>query len=116
MHNAGVCHRDLKPGNILLDSQFELKLTDFGTACQIGQNRSDFIGTKSYMAPEIHSNQASSYEPQLTDIFALGVILFNLYSGRAPFTEAKEGDAYYGRFMSGTDSFWEVQERALQTP
>ena len=110
MHDTGVCHRDLKLENILLDEQFDLKLIDFGSACLIEERCTDFIGTRNYMAPEIHLKSAS-YEPHLADIFSLGVILFNLYSGSAPFTMAKNDDPFYSRFVTATDSFWDVHER-----
>ena len=60
MHKAGVCHRDLKLENLVLDSDFNLKIIDFGMACPLtgSENRGlctrgDRVGTKSYMAPEI---------------------------------------------------------------
>ena len=60
LHRAGVCHRDLKLENLVLDSDFNLKIIDFGMACPLSgsENRGlctkgDRVGTKSYMAPEI---------------------------------------------------------------
>ena len=114
MHEAGVCHRDLKLENILLDEHFDLKLIDFGSACLNDQRCSDFVGTKNYMAPEVLL-KAAAYEPHLADIFSLGIILFNLYSGSAPFTVAKMDDPFYRRFVTATDSFWELHERGRQS-
>lgn len=59
MHSAGSCHRDLKPENIMLDSEFNLKVADFGFAAPTkGKDGSGLLttqlGTASYMAPEIH--------------------------------------------------------------
>ena len=59
MHQSGVAHRDLKCENILLDSQYNLQISDFGYACPISGERGrgycvDLIGSLQYMAPEIH--------------------------------------------------------------
>jgi serine/threonine protein kinase len=83
LHSNGVCHRDLKLDNILLDSEYNCKIIDFGFATELkgkdssGFNNS-FIGTASYMAPEILYGH--KYQGHVADLFALGVILFNLYT------------------------------------
>jgi serine/threonine protein kinase len=58
-HNMGIAHRDLKPENILLDSQFNIKIADFGFAAPVegkdgSGNLTTKLGTLNYMAPEIH--------------------------------------------------------------
>ena len=95
LHSRGICHRDLKPENILLDNDLNIKIIDFGFATELsGKNGTGFnntyLGTKPYMAPEILIHQ--EYQGKIVDLFALGVILFNLYALDVPFKEAHKKD------------------------
>jgi len=96
-HEKGIMHRDLKPENILLDSQYTLKLADFGYAGFAEQSDkgyfTKYLGTKSYMAPEIHLFMP--YRGETADIFSAGVILFILVAGYCPFGSATRDNLQY---------------------
>jgi TolB-like protein/tRNA A-37 threonylcarbamoyl transferase component Bud32 len=88
-HAQGILHRDLKPGNILLDGRGEPMVSDFGLAKWL-DTTSDLthtltiFGTPGYIAPEQAKGSAAKLTPA-ADIYSLGAILFNLLTGRAPF-------------------------------
>ena len=88
VHRAGICHRDLKPANIMLTPGGHVKLTDFGVARlrDLGLTRvSSIIGTPAFMAPEQFTGGTLDHR---ADLFACGVLLFLLLSGRRPFSGA----------------------------
>ena len=85
IHNKAVIHRDLKLGNILVNSKMQLKLCDFGLSTRssyIGQRKRTICGTPNYIAPEILEEEGHSYE---SDIWSLGVIIYTLLYGTPPF-------------------------------
>ena len=79
-HAAGVLHRDLKPANILIDAEGGVHITDFGIATAVGSGPSA-AGTPAYMAPEQLAGLACS---PATDLYALGLVLYELVSGQRP--------------------------------
>jgi tetratricopeptide (TPR) repeat protein len=95
-HQVGIVHRDIKPANLMLTKDDHVKVTDFGIAKMVEQtNASDqtqagvIIGTPLYMSPEQVKGQSVDYR---ADIYSMGVVLYELASGRPPFTE---GDLSY---------------------
>jgi serine/threonine-protein kinase len=88
VHAEGLCHRDVKPSNILLTAAGRVKLTDFGVARlrDLGLTRvSSLIGTPAFLAPEQFTGAAPDHR---ADLFACGVLLFRMLAGRCPFTGA----------------------------
>ena len=93
MHNANICHRDLKPQNILFDNDFNPKIYGYHFIHTNENNLNEFMGTINYAAPEILLH--NPYNGIKADIFSLGQILFNLVTGRLGFNNANMQDNLY---------------------
>ncbi|PYI97687.1 MAG: hypothetical protein DMF00_13465 [Verrucomicrobia bacterium] len=89
-HQRGILHRDIKPGNILIDADGEPHLTDFGLARLIERESTitgtmvEGLGTPSYMAPEQAAGDAAQLT-SATDVYGLGAVFYHLLTGHAPF-------------------------------
>jgi serine/threonine-protein kinase len=81
-HDRGIIHRDLKPANIMLDRQGAVRLMDFGLAA-VGDAEDVRAGTPAYMAPEQLAGTGVSVK---SDIYALGLVLYELFTGKRAFT------------------------------
>ncbi len=89
-HDKGVIHRDIKPGNLMVSSRGSIKIADFGIALS-NQDLSnkltstgEFVGTPGYLSPEVCLGHKVD---QRSDIFSLGIVLFEMLAGKMPFTD-----------------------------
>ena len=105
IHSHGVVHRDLKPENIMVNERDEIKLIDFGIAANVGSKRLTFakfsqtMGTPDYISPEQVKGKRGDSR---SDIYALGVMLYELLTGKVPF--------------SGANAFIIMNDRLLNNP
>ncbi len=105
IHRQGVTHRDLKPENIMIDAEDRIKLIDFGIADQTGARRltsgkdSQIAGTPDYISPEQVRGERGD---RRSDLYALGVILYEMLTGTTPF--------------SGSNSLTVMNDRLLNNP
>lgn len=104
-HAAGIIHRDLKPDNIMIDADDRIKLIDFGIAREAGARRLTFarltksMGTPDYVSPEQVKGKRGD---QRSDLYALGVMLYEMLTGKVPF--------------SGANPFLIMNDRLLNNP
>jgi serine/threonine protein kinase len=103
MHGQGVVHRDLKPENIMVDANDNIKLIDFGIAGDAGARRLTYanftatLGTADYIAPEQVKGKRGDGR---SDIYALGVILYEMLTGRLPFSGSSPMEVMNDRLLN----------------
>jgi len=89
-HDRGVVHRDIKPGNLMINSRGAVKIADFGIALSNHDlskkltTTGEFVGTPGYLSPEVCLGKPVD---QRSDIFSLGIVFFEMLTGRMPFTD-----------------------------
>lgn len=93
-HRRGVIHRDIKPANILIGSQGDIKVSDFGVALQAEAEHTHLqgVGSPAYMSPEQVQDKALSHQ---TDIYSLGVVMYQMLAGKLPFVAANKASLLY---------------------
>ena len=125
MHEKEVCHRDLKPDNLLLSSKGEdakLKIADFGESAPLEGWKdegflSSYVGTRQYMAPEIIETSIKPvfYDGAKADIYSAGIILMQLVMGFHPFNNgpAIEENKLYKGYLKDQSKYWTAIEKSL---
>ena len=102
-HEQRICHRDIKPQNVLIDKYGHLKLADFGLAAILATKSSEKVGSLPYMAPEAFDARAR-VDPYACDVWSMGVTFFQMATGFLPWTgtvkqmivaEIRSGDVPY---------------------
>jgi Protein kinase domain len=90
-HDKGVLHRDLKPANIMIDGRGQARIADFGIAVEAtpDADATDGAGTLAYMAPERFAGKPATVQ---SDLYALGLILYETYTGKPAFAAATQGE------------------------
>ena len=111
MHYKGVAHKDIKPDNIMVDCNNDVKLIDFGFASPIENcysiNHKRREGTVEYMTPEM--NEGECYRAQDADLFSLGVVLYTMRTGMFPFDKATPTNMYYKELQKNkNEKFWKL--------
>ncbi len=97
-HKAGIVHRDIKPENILVTADGRVKVADFGLARALAESRATqagmVLGTAAYLAPEQVQGQDVDHR---ADLYALGIVLFEMLTGKAPFVADTPAAVAYRR-------------------
>ena len=105
LHSNGFVHRDIKLENIMVDTNYNMKLCDFGFGAQNDGQMSTHLGTSGYASPEVLGKQV--YNGIASDTFSLGVTVFVLVTGSMPFRSVSTKDPFFRLLLlSKFDEFW----------
>ena len=107
IHNANICNRDINPGNIIFDDNYNPKIYSFDFSCLNANNLQDRGGKIEFAPPEIFANQL--YNGFKYDIFSLGQLLFYLVVGRFGFQSSRDNDSHYTLIRNHQyDDYWKL--------
>lgn len=123
LHSRGIAHRDIKPENLLLGTDLNLVIADFGSAARYWDKESKatefdstiIVGSQEYNAPEI--NMDKHYQGDKADLFSAAVCLFMMVIGNSPFRMASNYDPYF-KLLSKKDksSYWSIYNSVPTSP
>jgi len=120
IHSQGIAHLDLKLENLMLGSEFMLKIIDFDQSQPIKDNYVLSRGTENYRAPEVRNNTCKDFVA--ADVYSIGIILYVLQALEFPFLEDKKEDpkniTSRSYFMDNNQAFWEmkIKKRGEKNP
>ena len=118
IHAKNICHLDIKPENIVFDKNFEPIIIDFGFAKELNEENETLNGSRGsekYKCPEMFEKK--KYNGMKSDIFSLGVVLFNIVSGYCGFLSSKTNDKYYKYIANAKGDFsayWKLIENTVK--
>ena len=92
LHSKNISHRDLKPQNLLLDKNGDLKISDFGLSTMSITSKT-IVGTQAFMAPELFYPEP--YFGKTADLFSASIILYIMLTMELPFNQASPNDPHY---------------------